>query len=229
MRSRHRGRSHVLRTAVFFVLVCVLMTIPDVHAYNKVFFLSAKQQALITLEEYNSTFVISFYLTFNHSLDVGNQLHVWAVNSSSSVQASYDLILGRYVISDQGSQLCTVRFLGTESFILSEEYAKLDIESSLLIQIKSVETIDAGSGGMADASSLPTPFIIVILLFSIVPFMFLANDVLVELREQLEVELTNKGVYGRLFAIFLPLFSIALTILMMYILTQHVALLKAEG
>jgi hypothetical protein len=153
----------------------------------------------------NSEIVIT--IKFDHEQPVADRLEV-----RESLQVENDFLTNSiYYIKNGSTVLCTVDYKGLDSVLLGEERARLEITSDAyhmhLIGIQ-VDEVSAEVG-------VPPSFQIVLALCSLVPFFLLIPDAINDLQLQLDADAMSAGVYGRILSFLLPLFSIALTILLL--------------
>jgi len=149
-----------------------------------------------------------------HSLTLGFDSQA-ALDGRLKVQVpytcQYDDWTHVYRVQLDTAMLCEVSYKGLDNVLLGEERARLEVRSNdyhvRLVRIQ-VEQDSV-------ALSVPESFRIVLVLCSLVPFFLLVPDAVEELQQQLELEASSKGVYGRILALLLPLLSIALTLLLL--------------
>ncbi len=109
--------------------------------------------------------------------------------------------------------LCIITFTGTESWLVVQEYAKLEITSSDYFTRLSDFTSNSDEY-IVNIIELPVVQIVIIL-FSILPFHLRTADVIEEFQEQLETEIATLGVYGKILSLFIPILSVSLAFIML--------------
>ena len=147
------------------------------------------------------TFSFDFQLDSSERLSVQN---LYSVDNTDSVNGVYNIVQDSIV-------LCTIKYEGTETLLLSEKRAKLVVTSEeYYVKLYGIH-IDQASIKF----DLPMSLQIVVLLFTLMPFFLLLPDALKELTTQLDAEVVSKGVYGAILGIMIPLITIALTVLLL--------------
>ncbi len=161
----------------------------------------------IELNGINHDSKVTIIISFSHNKSVTERLEV-----REPFQTENDVITRSiYYVTNGSTTLCSVRYVNLDSILFGEERARLEITSSdyhvLLVGIQVEES--------SQELEIPQSFQFILALCSLVPFFLLMPDAINNLQSELDAESASKGVYGRILSLFLPLLSIALTLLLL--------------
>ena len=155
----------------------------------------------------SDTSEVTICLRFDHQLTVAKRLEVQGL-----LNIEQDIFTNSiYYIKNSTSALCTVQYKGVNDVLFGETRARLEITSDTYY----VRFVGIQSDASSTEFDIPPSFQIVLALCSLVPFFLLMPDAISDLQTQLDADAMSKGVYGRILGLLLPLFSIALTLLLL--------------
>ena len=226
--SKNMDRSSLsLRGVVIFFFFLIMVTPSTVCAEeNQSVILAAPDQVYTLTLSSNSSSTVILNFRFNASLPSGEQLKISNVRHAD-ITVTYDPQVDDYTLTDstdsaQNNELCKIKFIGYQTVLLNERRAELSITSQKFHIQVGVSILSEDLQQNDKDPVIPLSFVIILSLCSLLPVLLLIPDAIALFREQIDSELADSNeVYGRIFAIFIPLLCIALTFLLLqFVLDQ---------